>query len=243
MTIEKIEGIIINELDSGESSKIINVLTKNKGVIGIMCKGAKKMKSKFSGVTGKLTYAFFHIYYKENKLSTLISVDVINPLLNLKTNIESLAYASYNLDLIKGVSRENSGIEVYEIFKNSLIKINEGIDPFGITNIVELKCLEFLGIKPILDRCVSCDKTQNIKTICAFKGGYICENCYEGEYIYSDKTLGLIRNLYYVDINNISKFDISNETKTEINRFITEYYDRYSGIYLKSKKFIEKFKI
>ena len=45
---------------------------------------------------------------------------------------------------------------------------------------------------------------------------------------------------YYVDINSISKIDITTSIKDEINTFINRYYDRYSGLYLKSKEFLNK---
>ena len=44
---------------------------------------------------------------------------------------------------------------------------------------------------------------------------------------------------YYVDIDKISKLDISNNIKKELNNFIDDYYDRYSGLYLKSKTFLK----
>lgn len=43
--------------------------------------------------------------------------------------------------------------------------------------------------------------------------------------------------LYYVDISKITKLDISKEIMKEIEEFINDYYDRYSGIYLKSKHY------
>ena len=45
--------------------------------------------------------------------------------------------------------------------------------------------------------------------------------------------------LKYVDISKISKLDISDIVRNEINSFIDEYYDRYSGLYLKSKEFLK----
>ena len=79
MLIE-VEGIILSESPYGESSKIVNVLTREKGLIGIMCKGAKSMKSSLRASTQILTYGIFSIYYKDGKLSTLKSVDVKNML-------------------------------------------------------------------------------------------------------------------------------------------------------------------
>ena len=44
MMIEKVEGIVINEKAYGETSKIINVITKEYGIIGIIAKGARTLK-------------------------------------------------------------------------------------------------------------------------------------------------------------------------------------------------------
>ena len=76
MKIECVEGIVLTDVNYSESSKILNVLTKEYGLIGIISKGCRNMKSKLRGVSRKLVYGKFHIYYKENSLSTLISVDV-----------------------------------------------------------------------------------------------------------------------------------------------------------------------
>ena len=53
-----------SDLNQTETSKIINVFTKEYGTIGIMCKGAKSLKSKLRSSTMKLTYGKFYIYYK-----------------------------------------------------------------------------------------------------------------------------------------------------------------------------------
>ena len=42
-----------------------------------------------------------------------------------------------------------------------------------------------------------------------------------------------------VDINKISKLDINKDVIFEVNNFIDDYYDRYTGLYLKSKSFLK----
>ena len=78
MKIEEVEGIVLSETNYSESSKILNILTKEYKVIGVISKGCRNIKNKLRAVSRKMIYAKFHIYYKENGLSTLISVDVIN---------------------------------------------------------------------------------------------------------------------------------------------------------------------
>lgn len=237
--IKKIEGIVISEVDYKESSKIINVFSQTDGVIGILARGTKKVKSNLSGVTSKLTYGYFHINYKENGLSTLIEVDVIDGFKKIRKSIDLISYASYLIELSSMVYKHDSDIEIYNLLIASLKKIDEGYDCGVITNILELKLLDHLGIKPVIDCCVNCGSKVDIVTISSYKGGYLCKNCARDESIVNIKTIKLLRMFYYVDINKISKLDISENIKKELNRFIDDYYDRYSGLYLKSKMFLK----
>lgn len=237
--IKKIEGIIVSEVDYKESSKIINIFSPDVGVIGVLARGTKKIKSNLSGVTSKLTYGYFHIQYKENGLSTLMEVDVINRFKNIRRNIDKISYASYLLELSSMVYKHGSDINIYNLLIASLKKIDEGYDYEVITNILELKLLDYLGIKPVIDSCVNCGSKVDIVTISSYKGGYLCKNCAHDEVIVNIKTIKLLRMFYYVDIDKISKLDISDNIKKELNRFIDDYYDRYSGLYLKSKMFLK----
>ena len=240
MTTIKVEGIVISEVSYKESSKILNVITKEFGIIGILSKGCKQLKSNLRSVSTKLTYGYFNIIYKEGKLSTLISVDVIDNLKNIKIDVtlKKLSYTYYILELTEQVLKHNYNDKLFDIMINSILKINECYDPLVITNIVELKYLNFLGVMPILDCCSVCGNKSSIKTLSSKRGGYVCNECHTTEKVVSNKAIKLIRMLYYVDIEKIDKLDISINVKQEINDFLNEYYDLYTGLFLKSKKFI-----
>ena len=240
MKIEKFEGIILSETNYSESSKILNVLTNKYGLIGVMSKGCRKIKSKLRGVSRKLIYGTFNVYYKENGLSTLISIDVINSFSNTLMDLEKISYASYIIDLTNQVLKQNDSEEIFDILKNTLIKIEEGLDPLVLTNIIEIKLLNYLGITPNIDSCTNCGSSKQIVTLSSEQGGYICKNCYQNEPLVNEKTIKVIRMYYYVDISSITKLDISREVSKEINTFLDDYYDRYTGLYLKSKAFIKK---
>lgn len=236
--LKEIEGIIIKEISYGEASKIIHVYTKD-GIIGIMCKGAKRIKSPFRATTLKFTYGKFNIYYKENKLSTLVSVDVINNFHNIMSDITLLSYMNYLTELTEQVVKQTNEF-IYDDFIATILKINDGLDPLIMCNILEIKYLDYLGVGLNLDACVSCGAKTNILTIDGDRGGYICANCYQNEQIVEPKTIELLRMYYYVDIKSITKLKISDKVKEEINRFLNTYYDRYTGLYLKSKNFLKK---
>lgn len=238
----ELEGIVIDEKPYGESSKILNIITKDKGVIGVLAKGAKRLKSPLRSISERFCYANFNVSYKENKLSTLISADVINPFRNIKKDIKKLSYLNFLSELTSGVIKQNNDKRIYDIYLSSILKIEEGFDPVVITNILELKFLSFLGVSPKLNGCVLCGN-ENVVTISSDKGGFVCKKHALNDYIVSAKTIKLIRLLEYVDISKISKLDVSEEVKKEMNDFLDDYYDRYTGLYLKSKKFLKSIDI
>ena len=237
--LEEVEGIILSETPYGETSKIINVFTKNHGVIGIMCKGAMGIKSKLRSVTTKFTYGLFNIYYKNDKLSTLVSVDIINPLKNIKSDILLISYVSYISELVNQVLKQANDIRIYNDFINVILKIEEGLNPVVLTNILEVKLLEFLGVGLNLTSCIMCGNKKEIVTLSSEKGGLICKNCYQNERIIPISIVKVLNMYYLVDIKSISKLSLKDEVINEINRFLTIYYDDYTGLYLKSKDFLK----
>ena len=234
-----VEGIVINTKNYGDTSKIIDIFTKEYGVIGVMAKGCKSLKSNLRSVTDKLTYANFTIFYKKDKLSILSEASVINNFSNIKKDIEKISYASFLIDLTNQVYKESNNDELYDLLISGLIKINENFNPKAITNIIELKYLEYLGVMPNLDGCTICG-SKNVITLSPDKGGYLCKKCHTNEPIVSEKAIKLVRMYTLVDINKISKLELNNKIINEVNNFIDLYYDRYTGLYLKSKDFLNK---
>ncbi len=233
-----IEGIVISEQAFKESSKIINILTKEHGIIGVMAKGAKSLKSPLRSSTTKLSHGIFTVYYKGDKLSLLKEVNITSSFKNILKDIEKISFATYLVELTTQVYKESENNNVYDILISGLKKIDDNYDPLVITNIIELKYLEYLGVLPVIDRCSVCGKQTNIVTLSADTGGYLCNSCHTNEPIISDAAIKLIRMYYYVDIAKIDNLNVKKQYKEEINNFLDLYYERYTGMYLKSKKFL-----
>ena len=113
VAIECVTGIVLNDVNYSESSKILNVLTKEYGLIGIISKGCRNMKSKLRGISRKLIYGNFHIYYKRDGLSTLISVDLINSYSHLVSDLTRVSYATYLLELSEQVVKQSDCLVVW----------------------------------------------------------------------------------------------------------------------------------
>lgn len=240
MKIESIEGIVLSEVNYSESSKILNILTSTHGLIGVMSKGSRNIKSKLRGVSRKLIYGTFNLYYKEDGLSNLISVDLISSFPKTMMDLERISYSSFILDLALQVVRQNNDEVIFSLVKYTLLKIEEGKNLLVLTNILELKLLEFLGVKPELDECSLCGSKKNIVSLSSSDHGFVCRECFTNQRPSDEDVIKMIRLYYYVDIKNINKLEIKENTMKEINTFIDEYYERYTGLYIKSKDFIKQ---
>ena len=177
----KTKGIILSETNYSETSKILNVLTCDYGLIGMLAKGARNIKSKLRGVTNKMIYGEFTINYKENSLSTINEVSVINSFKNINFDLKKASYSFYIMDIVRDVLKENNDKEIFNLLINALLKINDGLNPLFISNIVELQLLKYLGVSIELNGCILCGRKDNIKTIDINLGGMVCDKCYHDD--------------------------------------------------------------
>ena len=243
MKIIKIEGIVVGEQNYSESSKILKIFTKDLGIISVLSKGCRKPKSNLREGSNKLIYANFDISYKENGLSTLISIDVIKIFKNIIMDYHDLAkkmYAFIIVDLTTQVLLQKQIDqyeikEIYDILIASLKKIDEGLNSKVILDIVMLKYLKYLGVLPNIDSCSICGTNSDIITMDSKIFGFVCRECYTNERMVNPTSLKLIRMLYYVDINKIKHFpDI--DGIEDVEHFIDNYYEDHTGIYFNIKK-------
>ena len=154
-----------------------------------------------------------------------------------------ISYLGYLVELTNQVIKQTDDYgTLYDLFINIILKLNDKHNPLVLTNIYELKVLDYLGVGINFNSCSKCGSKKNIVTIDGDIGGYICSDCYTNEFIYDDKTIKMLRLYYLIDVSTISELKISDKVINNINKFIEVYYDRYTGLYLKSKKFLKEIK-
>lgn len=240
--IKTIEGVVISETPYKENSKILNILTED-GIIGVVSKGCKNIKSPLRLISSKLVYGEFNIYYNENRLSTLKEGVIINNFNYIRTEPSLIPYSTYIYitDLVSQVVKQSDDIKnIYKLYISTIKKIEQQLNPIVMMNILEIKLLDFLGAQIELNACAKCGTNKNIVTIDPDAGGYICKNCYTNEIIYDEKVRKMLRLYYLADIDTINELKIKDYVIDSINTFLNVYYDRYTGLYIHTKKFLDK---
>lgn len=237
--LKKIRGIVVSEVPYKDSSKVLNILCEE-GVIGVVSKGCKRINSPLRVISNKLTLGEYVIYYNESKLSTLKEGSVIDNFNNIKNDLNKISHATYITDLVNQVMKQNADPTVFSLYVSALKKIDEGINETVVMNILEIKLLDYLGVGINLNGCAKCGSTREIVTIDPDVGGYICKNCYTNEIIYDERVRKMFRMYYLVEIDSIKELKIKDYVIDSINKFLSVYYDRYTGLYIKSKEFLDR---
>ncbi|OEH93707.1 DNA repair protein RecO [Bacillus solimangrovi] len=239
----KTEGIVIRTNDYGETNKVVTLYTRDLGKIAVMARGAKKPKSRLTSVTQLFTYGSY-LVQKGNGMGAMQQGEIIQSFRSIREDIFKTAYAAYIAELTDKLTEEKrSNPFIFELLNQTLMYMHEGVDIDILLNIYQIKMLDVAGIPPHVDSCVNCGHTEGTFAFSVREGGFLCHRCFSIDpyrMAVSAATLKLIRIFYTFDIARLGDVSVQQKTKNELKELINAYYDAHSGIYLKSRRFLEQ---
>ena len=239
--LQKCEGIVIRTTDYGETNKIVTLYTGEWGKVAVMARGAKKTNSRLSSITQLFTHGYF-LVQRGSGLGSLQQGEIITSMRSIGEDIFLTAYASYIVELTDKCTEEKKPNPFhFELLYQTLNYMNEGYEADILMNIYEMKMLNVLGLFPILNQCSVCGNTDGHFSFSIREGGFICHRCLDKDpyhFKLSPASVKLLRLFYYFDLTRLGTISVKNETKAELKKVITAYYEEYSGLYLKTKKFL-----
>jgi DNA repair protein RecO (recombination protein O) len=241
--LQKCEGIVIRAMDYGETNKIVTIYTREWGKVGVMARGAKKPNSRLAAITQLFSYGYFLIQ-KGSGLGSMQQGEMISSMRTIREDIILTAYASYILELTdKCTDEKKPNPYLFELLYQTLNYMNEEYDLDILIHIFEMKMLNSLGLYPILDKCAVCGQTDGHFSFSIRENGFICHRCVENDpyhFKISAATLKLLRIFYYFDLSRLGNISVKIETKKELKQVIDAYFEEYSGLHLKTKRFLNQ---
>ena len=179
---EKISGIVLTGVNYGESDKIINIFTPEKGVISAKMKSVKKAGAKLKFAYEPFCFAEF-VFSLGKVGRTVIGASLIDSFYPLRLDIKKLYSASAILTFAKKFCKENiDSSDVFILALDGLKKIAYGDGNEG-AYLLEFMCKALSVSGYALDMIDCCDrqKTEDEKIFFDyFTGRFYCEQCYNG---------------------------------------------------------------
>ncbi|WP_254901238.1 DNA repair protein RecO [Tuberibacillus sp. Marseille-P3662] len=241
--MEKSEGIILKSVDYGEANKILTVLTRKHGKIGLMARGAKKANSRLSSISQVMSYGQL-LYKKSQGLGWVSQGEILNGFRHLKSDIVPMAYASYVIDLTNQLIDQNeTNPFLFEWLLHTLNYMDEGLDPKVLTLIYDVKMLPQAGIAAELDGCAHCGRFNLPMAFSVTNGGFLCAGCsYHDRHALpiSEAAAKLLRMFKHINLNRLGKIHVKKSTIREMDQVMSLFYEQYSGVKLKSKQFLKQ---
>ncbi|MHA0855804.1 DNA repair protein RecO [Paenibacillus sp. CMAA1364] len=242
----RVEGIVIRSMDYGEGNKIITLCTENAGKIGVLVRGAKKLKSRHAALTQLFTLGEYVFFRSGTGLGTLNAGEIITSHYRLHGELYKAAYASYACELLdRVVHDEETGSFWFQQLKACLAALEDGKDLEIIIHIYEMKILQTAGYAPELDTCISCGlvKDDDEHWISPQLGGLLCRACRHLDrqaMEISPRGLKMLRIFARLDLRQLGNIDVKQETKVELKLIMRAFIDIQLGLKLKSRNFLDQ---
>lgn len=254
MNLYKTKAVVLKDYDLKEQDKIVVFYSLRYGKIRIVVKGGRKIKSKFAPAIQPPSYLNLLVYRNtRGGMDTLSESQVMCPFLGIRRDLVKFAYSSYLAELVIKLSAEREALPdlfrlllktLFLIEKISKKDLNISIHSF------ELKLLDILGYRPSLEDCIYCGEKIEMTNFLFFsiiKGGVICKSCEERDkkrkLTISQKTLGALKSLLYLNLERSTELIIDEKTQKEIKKILEGYLLYRIESKMLTPSFIDNFKI
>lgn len=222
------EGIVLREINYGDTSKILRVFTKDLGKISILVRGATNPKSKNRVLTGLFSYSNLKLKRGRN-FYYIHDGDLINSFYDLRLDLNKLSYGLYILELIdKSMELEQVNKDVFEMTIKSLNLLEaEEKNILKLITAYEIKYISIIGFMPQLKECSICgSKDLTDGKFSHHKGGVVCGECAKttaGLFHIDYEDLRIINLLLFNKLENIIDIEIEKNRIIKIHNLILGY--------------------
>lgn len=242
-----VSGIVLREIRTKESDKIITVLTKEIGTISIYAKGAMGLKNKFHSSTGLFTYSDFTIYESyQSKIYQLNDANTKTVFYKISQSVENIALAMYMSEIACEVTVPNeTSEEILRLFLNCIHMMCEEKWSILLTKAAfEMRLMSDTGFRPDVVGCKRCSAYENeMFFFDAENGQLVCPKCkksYDYGYIISEPpTTMALRYLTLADLEKMFSFNLTGVSLVRLGQICEKYLLSHTREHYKTLDFLK----
>ncbi|MCM8781063.1 MAG: DNA repair protein RecO [Candidatus Omnitrophica bacterium] len=246
MSIHKTEAIVLNRYDSGETSIIANLYTKDFGKIGGILKGIRQDPLRFASRLDLFSHNEIVFYKKRSSALHLISqCDLKNNFDRIRLDLNKVSTAHLMIELLNMImSQEDKNEEVFNLILDALLELDKGNDADKIATIFKIKLLGLSGFRPHFESCVSCGSKLDAQAkFSLMLGGLLCQRCHKRDIKARPIFRGTIASILHIQKNifrdNLT-LGMNPLIKKELCMILNAFINNHLGKELKVQRFIDK---
>lgn len=219
------DGLVLKVSDTGESDRVVTLLTADYGIVRAFANKAKKVNSKMITATQTLCYGQYSIYVGKN--SNIIDDAVAKEVFfGLRSNMENLSLAQYFCSLaVEFIPEGEPAPDSLRVLLNSIsfLESQRKSCPF-LKAVTELKLLSLAGYAPDLNFCSVCGKNPEGNVVFNIEdGNFHCANCPGKGKVITAGVLAAMRRVVYSPVDRIYSFSLPESDEQLLSSVAEEF--------------------
>ncbi len=206
MAVYKSKGIVLRSIRYGEADRILDLYTRDAGLVSVIAKGIRRTKSRFGGRLEPLSCVDF-LAYEGRTLDTVTQVEVLRSFHGVRENLKRLVTAGAMISAVRALSGgDEADRRVFNLLYHALDALEgreTGFEAVGAAFALKLSILA--GYTPRLDVCVSCERDltevtgEGLLYFAPPLGGVLCARCR-----FASREAGLAGDSYPLEPNSLA---------------------------------------
>ena len=181
----KTEAVVLRSIRYGEADRILHLYSEDRGRIGAIAKGVRRVKSRMGGRLEPLSRVALILREGRGDLHTVTGADTVDAHPWLRERRESLDRATQACDaVLRLLDSSDPNRPAYNLLCHELQLLDR--EPAAATRAQALafrmKLLLAAGFAPELAACAACGEREHLGAFSASAGGIVCPGCEAGSF-------------------------------------------------------------
>jgi DNA repair protein RecO (recombination protein O) len=186
----KTEAVVLRSIRLGEADRVLHLYTEDRGRVGAVAKGVRRVKSRFGGRLEPLSRVKLVLHEGRSDLCTITAADTVHAHASLREGRAGIERAT---DACEAVLRLFDSAEpnrpAYNLLCHelALLDADAGLATRAQGLVFRMKLLLAAGFVPELAGCAACGEREHIGAFSAAAGGVVCPGCEAGSFPLSEE--------------------------------------------------------
>ncbi len=221
------EGIIVRRTDTGEADRILTLYTPDRGKLHLVARGVRRPGSRLAGHLELLSHSTFLIA-RARTLDIVTQAQTLHAFAGIRQDLERIGWACYLAELVERLTVEAENEPVFALLLEALEYLEQGRDAELLARSFELHLLGYLGYRPQVFCCVSCEEPLEPRahTFSASLGGVLCPQCRERDRRARPLSLEALKVLRYLLRNGLgeaTRLRLNAARRREVEEVLHDY--------------------
>ena len=181
----KTEGVVLRSIRFGEADRVLHLYTEQRGHVGAVAKGVRRVRSRFGGRLEPLFRVALVLHEGKGDLCTVTSAETVHAHPALRESRDSLTRATQACEAVLRVfDAAEPNRPAYNLLcrQLALLDARPGAATRAQGLAFRIKLLLAAGFLPELGACAACGEREHLGAFSAAAGGVVCPGCEAGAF-------------------------------------------------------------